>query len=315
MTIKPLQINIFSISELRTRICFPNLQELNKVSEDHLKLFKVVVYTVPGLLSKWEEVVQELSQKGMNISISSLLTEDYMARTRDALNTESPYSCRLDDDIFMSSYVWDFLLENLYKLEDPTVMSITPILTAGIPTVEYFLLDFLNNEQLSEVYRIFKEDNILRSCWGVDYSHLYNTVVEMVDWDPSTFYTELTKHTTPFKGVHPIRFSDNANIAVSNYVVADFDKFMSRQDYCLEPLRGVHNTHLFTFRTSTWRESLKHVYDHFDELSLNMYGLNRNMTTYIIRNGYAIHMAYGSVPSQKSIEDKYYNCIESFKQK
>jgi len=161
MTIKPLQINIFSISELRTRICFPNLQELNKVSEDHLKLFKVVVYTVPGLVSKWEEVVQELSQKGMNISISSLLTENYMDRTRDALNTESPYSCRLDDDIFMSSHVWDYLLGSLSKLEDPTVMSITPILTAGIPTVEYFLLDFLNNEQLSEVYRISDEEKII----------------------------------------------------------------------------------------------------------------------------------------------------------
>ena len=185
--------------------------------------------------------------------------------------------------------------------------------TQKIISLEYFLLDFLNSKQLKEVYRIFKQDNILRSCWGVDYSHLYNTVEKMVDWDPSIFYTELSKHTTPFKGVHPIRFSDNANIAVSDYVVSDFKKFMARQDYCLEPLQGVHNTHLFTFRTSTWRESLKHMYDNFDELSLNVYSLNRDMTTYVIRNGYAIHMTYGSVPSQKSIEDKYYNCIESFK--
>jgi hypothetical protein len=295
-------------------MCFPNLQELSRVSEEHLKIFKVKVYTVPNLVGRWEEVVEELSQKGMDISISSLLTEDYMARTRDALNTESPYSCRLDDDIFMSSHVWDFLLSSLNKLEDPTVMCITPILTAGIPTVEHFLLDFLDSEEREEVYRIFKQDNILRSCWGVDYSHLFNTVQEMPSWNNTDFFRELSKYKTPMKGVHPIRFSDNANIAITNYVIEKFDKFMAKQNYSLEPMQDIHNTHLFTFRTNTWRESLEHMYDHFDELSLNMYGLNRNMTTYVIRNGYAIHMTYGSVPSQKAIEDTYYNCIELFNQ-
>tara|TARA_R110000868_G_scaffold137538_1_gene351098 strand:+ start:656 stop:1600 length:945 start_codon:yes stop_codon:yes gene_type:complete len=313
--IKPLQINLFSMSELRVRMSFPNLRELSKVTKANLNTFKVKVYTVPNLLSKWEEVIEELSQKGMDISISPLMTDNYMDRTRDALNTESPYSCRLDDDIFMSSYVWDFLLSNVHKLDDPEVMSITPILTAGTPTVEYFLLDFLDDEKLREVHSIFKQDNILRACWGVDYSHLHDAVSRMAEWDPNAFYTELSRHNTPFKGVHPIRFSDNANIAIAQYVVSDFDKFMSKQEYSLEPMRGVHNTHPFTFRTSAWRESLEHMYDNFDELSLNVYSLSRNMSTLLIRNGYAIHTTYGSVPSQKSIEDTYYNCIESFKQK
>jgi hypothetical protein len=315
LTTKPLQINLFSMSELRVRMSFPNLRELSKVTKANLNTFKVKVYTVPNLLSKWEEVIEELSQKGMDISISPLMTDNYMDRTRDALNTESPYSCRLDDDIFMSSYVWDFLLSNVHKLDDPEVMTITPILTAGTPTVEYFLSDFLDDEKLREVHSIFKHDNILRACWGVDYSHLYDVVNRMAEWDPNAFYTELSRHNTPFKGVHPIRFSDSANITIAQYVVSDFDKFMSKQEYSLDPMRGVHNTHLFTFRTSAWRESLEHMYDNFDELSLNVYSLSRNMSTLLIRNGYAIHTTYGSVPSQKSIEDTYYNCIESFKQK
>jgi hypothetical protein len=314
MATAPLQINLFSMSELRTRICFPNLQEMCKVTKEHLNTFTVKVYTTAALLSEWENEVYSLSQKGMSISISPLLTDNYMTRTRDALNTESPYSCRLDDDIFMSSHVWDYLLASLSKLEDPNVMSITPILTAGIPTVDFFLLDFLDSKEFREVCSIFKQDSILRGCWGIDYSHLDDTIKDMVDWDPSTFYTELSKHQTPFKGVHPIRFSDNANIAISKYVVNNFDKFMAKQSYSLEPMQGVHNTHLFTFRTSAWRESLEVMYDHFDELSLNVYSLSRNMTTYIIRNGYAIHTTYGSVPSQKAIEDAYYNCIESFNQ-
>jgi hypothetical protein len=313
--IKPLQINLFSMNELRVRMCFPNLRELSKVSKEHLSNFKVKIYTVSNLLDKWEGFVEELSREGMDISISPLLTDNYMARTRDALNTESPYSCRLDDDIFMSSHVWDFLLSSVHELDDPEVMCITPILTAGTPTVEYFLLDFLDEQKAREVHSIFKQDNILRACWGIDYSHLYDTVERMTEWDPNIFYTELAKHNTPFKGVHPIRFSDNANIAIAQHVVNDFDKFMSKQTYSLEPMRGIHNTHLFTFRTSTWRDSLEHMYDNFDELSLNVYGLSRDMTTLLIRNGYAIHTTYGSVPSQKTIEDRYYNCIEAFNQK
>lgn len=312
--VKSLQINLFSMSEPRVRMCFPNLRELSKVTTANLSIFKVKVYTIPNLLNKWEEVVDELTQLGVDISISPLLTDNYMARTRDALNTESQYSCRLDDDIFMSSHVWDFLLSNIHKLEDQSVGAITPILTAGIPTVDYFILDFLDNTAITEIYKIFKQDNILRSCWGIDYSNLYNNIEAMPNWNPDVFYAELANHSTPFKGVHPIRFSDNASIFISQYVVDNFDRFMSKHKYHMDPMKGVHNTHPFVFRTDTWKQSLEQMYDDFDELSLNVYMLTRNMTTYIIRNGYAIHMAYGCIPSQQYIEDAYYNCIETLKQ-
>jgi hypothetical protein len=193
-------------------------------------------------------------------------------------------------------------------------MSITPILTAGTPTVEYFLLDFLKESELRDVYGVFKRDGILRTCWGIDYSHICDAINRMVEWDSNAFFTELSNHNTPFKGVHPIRFSDDANIAIAQYVVNGFEKFMAKHSYSFEAMRGVHNTHPFTFKTKAWRDSLEHMYDHFDELSLNVYGLSRNMMTLVIRNGYAIHTTYGSVPSQKLIEDMYYDCIESFKQ-
>ena len=70
---------------------------------------------------------------------------NYMQKIRAAINLDSEYSVKVDEDCFISSKTWEFMIENCEKLNDKDLLLIAPILSTGIPTCDIFIDNILDN--------------------------------------------------------------------------------------------------------------------------------------------------------------------------
>lgn len=306
---KELQINIFSCNEHRLPFCFRNIDELMKVTD--LSRVKLLVLTNDNLLPSWTTKLQEISSKLQCEVIGC--SPDYMSRTRISMDTKCKYSSRLDDDILLSSYVWQFALDNIHILDDPRVGMISPILTTSTFSCEFFIDDFMSPTDQRNIRQLFKHDNIIRNLWGTDYGPIVDFVNDALIWDPDMYFDVVNSLGIVFKGVHPIRFSDAANLFMCDRVATNIDKFFTKQDYRFELVKNRHDTHMaFMFRTDIWSEALKIQHDGFDEIPLNEYYKRNDLEVGYIRNGFGIHMAHGQIDSQSRIEDTYIKTLNNY---
>jgi hypothetical protein len=300
-----LQINLFSFPEKRLKFCFKNLDQLLKSPSEKLKRVKLAVFATKNLETQWE---QKLATMGALADVDLWIDDkgEYGPRTMQAIQNTCKLSMRLDDDEFLGPHLWEFIIDNLELLNDPQVAFLSPILTTSTFSVEFFVDDFLSTEDAVAIRKIFKKDGVPRHPWGPpDYESLQKLIANFPVWDQTAFFDKVNSLPTPFRGIHPIRFSDEANLFLCERIIANFSKILATGDYRLHKVIGKHDTHPFIFRTELWREAMKTPYDYFDELPLNFYARNNGLSTYYIRNGYAIHMAHGYVPSQSKIEEIY----------
>lgn len=308
---KKVQINLFSSKASRLPLCLRNLIQISRVHPKLKQELLIVVYTTPELSDVWDKEITKFRLLGIDMQNSPCKTYNYMERTMQASKTDCVYSCRLDDDLFMSSHVWEFMLFNLHILENENLLYFTPEFTTGIPTVDFFIDDFFDSHKRDDIHRIFIEDNIPTSPWyNVDFSHVKNKVSTLSHWDTDAYYDELSLNATVFKGLHPIRFSDRANLLMCEEVINNFDKFMTKQDHSsMRIVKNLHFTHFLFFKTETWTRALEIRYDDFDEISFNQYGLRNSGHFAIPKNSFAIHTAHGYVNNQNLIEELYTDCI------
>lgn len=212
-----------------------------------------------------------------------------------ACGRQEKYSCKIDEDIFMSCHVWDYMIENLGVLDSKDSIYLTPLLSTGIPSCEYFIDMFFNFHEASEIKQIFYNTNI-PNIWGGDYSILNE---KLNSWSHDHYYKQLEKVQHYYRGMHPVRISEHAQNVLIDKILQRKEKLFAKHRYSTFSFNHAYFCNsVFCIKTELWRSIIhtKSLYvDDFDEVPLNKYRDANNLKGWFIANGFAVHPAYNTI--------------------
>jgi hypothetical protein len=309
-----LQINLFCAKLSRFKLALKMVQEIEKIS-DKSKI-KLCIYGERKNINLWSDYFNT-AKPNFKVELIVLDSVEYRLKVDYAHRSTYRYSCKMDDDVLMSYNVWEFIIDNLDKITQSNPV-IAPIFTNGIPSADMFVKDFLNAEDIQIAHSLFLAGSVNPYEWGLDYSQINSNIRQMSEWCDKSYWSMVSEIDTKWdvrplpwyyymvRGVHPARYSHEYNMFIAKSIFQNKEKFFSKQDYKLETYKAPYFcNNLFVCETNFWRESFKLFNDGWDEgqLTLKM-GLEKSAPLYI-RNGFAIHMAYGMTVGQQVIEDYY----------
>jgi hypothetical protein len=308
-----IQVNIIAHDAERFRFTSRSLDEIKKIkNKGSIKLN--ICFTNISDSNLWDLKCQELRDSGLTVEKNCINWNgpdgnNYMNKINSFILSECEYSCSLDDDILISSYLWDYIIENISILDDPNNLFIAPLISNGIPSIDLFIEDFFENEKKNELYSIFKNTNI-PNLWGANYESLN---YEKEEWGLE-FYEKVGRLDHYYKGIHPARISMHAHQKMAEFICEDPLKIIAKHEYYTDIRKFPYFCNSFYFiKTKTWRKIIedKSLFrDSFDEVPLNLYMQTHDLNIVLIRNGFCLHMAYNTIneqdPSnQKKIEAYY----------
>ena len=126
-----------------------------------------------------------------------------------ALEQDSEYFFKLDEDIIFSNHVWDYIIENRHLVKDSNIMTLSPIINIGVPSCDYFIDDFCTQQEKEDIHKLFLSVNIQQTAgksWGVhEFEELNNYTTKANKWTQSEFQKKLRTRQTQLKGVHPMK--------------------------------------------------------------------------------------------------------------
>jgi hypothetical protein len=296
-----IQINIIAHNTYRFPFTSKSIDFLKKIKDCNKSKIKILIcYSNPTDFDLWENKKNDLIVHKLNaesICINELdrhVGNTYMNKIHHFIKSDCEYSCSMDDDILISNYLWDYIIENIKILDDEKNLFISPLISNGIPSVDLFLEDFCDDNQINIMHNIFK-NTYIDNFWGVDYSNLN---VKSDKWDGS-FYDRVKTINHHYKGIHPIRVSLDAHVEMAKIICNNYNKILEPNNYRLECYQFPYFCNSFFFiKTKTWKKIIedKSLFrDEYDEVPLNLYKEKNNLNMVLIRNGYCIHMAYNTI--------------------
>ncbi len=223
---------------------------------------------------------------------------NYMDKINYALSQDTKYSVKLDEDCFIGNHVWDYMIENVDCLESEDNLLLAPLLSNNIPLVDQFIESFVSDESIKkQIYNYFLKRDMPNGLWGVDYSPLNKYTLQADFWNPSAFYEGVNEINHYYKGIHPIRICAEAQIILNEYIVNNFDKITSRQNYSIQEFNCPYYTNsVFVIKTDDWRKIVSMpAYDAFDEVSLNVFKQIYNKKVFYVKNGFSLHLTYNTI--------------------
>jgi len=262
----------------------------------------------------WSGEVKKLRDANIKTNCYSVTNGSYMTKIRQGVQVEADYCIKLDEDIFLSANLWEYFLENIDVLQDDTNILFSPLLSTGIPTVDYFCEEFLSEEEKNTLYNIFLNTNI-PSIWGADYTSLATHTINASKWESNHFYDAVNKLTHYYRGVHPVRFSTEAQIFINKCVCNNFKRLVEEKNFStfIDKKPYICNS-VFAIKRSTWLKILSDdtlFKDEFEEVPLNLYMRNNNLNMVFISNGFAVHPSYNTLGifgvDYKQISDNFFS--------
>jgi hypothetical protein len=234
--------------------------------------------------------------------------ENYMDKIRCASSLNYEYSIKLDEDCFVNNYVWDYIIENISVLADEQNLSLSPLLSIGIPTTDRFIECFFTTDEINNIHNIYKEYS-LKNIWGVNYTPL-NSYLK--NWNANDFYNVVAKFPHYYKGIHPVRLSRSAHVFISNMILKKQELFKKKNDYSIITINAPYQCNsFFAIKTNIWGKIItdKSLFvDNYDEVPFNKYREKNNLNFLYIDNSFGIHAAYGCVDGgSKEIEELFLN--------
>jgi hypothetical protein len=207
-----------------------------------------------------------------------------------------PYVMKCDNDIFLKAQTLDFMIDNLYLLDEGKHLTIGPVLTSGIPGIEYFKEQFLDIEAQSKLDNLFL-NTVFYDRDNANYVFLNQFTINAEKWEKNKFFDSIKSMNHHYKGLHPIRVNEESLDFLNRYIIQNKERFM--KDYELEIIYNDNSPYLcnsiFCIKTNIYKEILNDsslYVDCFDEVPLNKYAWKNNLNHLFVKNGYAIHMYY-----------------------
>ena len=229
---------------------------------------------------------------------------NYLNKIRIAISTDTEYSVKLDEDCFINNYVWDYLIENVDMLNNDDVLTLSPTMSNNIPSCDYFIDDFINDENVkTEIYNWFLKREMPNGVWGVDYTSLNDYTINAKTWNPKNFYNGVENLNTNTKGIHPLRICYEAQMIINQYISENINNFTNKNNYDLFEIDAPYFTNsMFFIKTNQWKNILNHpAIDDYDEIALNKYKKDNNKKFIFVKNGFGIHPMFNTVYGNKNI--------------
>ena len=293
-----MELLVFYLTDNRRHFTFPHFIEMLNKSQRKIK-WKLLILTH----SNDEQFYIEQLQKSDNICYDIKYVpenKNYMVKVNYACNYAEtykfPYLMKCDNDIFIKSQTLDYMIDNLYLLENTKHLTIGPVLTSGIPGIEYFKEEFLDETAQKHLEQLFLKTNFYNRD-GASYEFLNQNTLHSNEWKKDIFFNNVKSMNHHYKGTHPIRINEESLQFLNNYIINNKERFM--KDYELSIIYNDNSPYLcnsiFCIKTDTYKKILSSqslFVDDFDEVPLNKYAEINNMNHLFVKNGFAIHMYY-----------------------
>jgi hypothetical protein len=309
-----MSLLIFYLTDDRRHFTFPHFAKM--LNESHKKeQWKLLILTHSNDSSFYQE---ELKKYNIHYQIDNVNPHNnYLTKANSACNhaemNNFPYVMKCDNDIFIKSETLDFLIDNLYLLENKDNLTLGPVLTTGIPGIEYFKEEFLDEDAQKTLENIFlttQFDN--RFGFGAIYDVLNEHTIHSSKWDKDVYFDSVRKMNHHYKGIHPIRVNDESICFLNDYIIRNKNRFLQKQT--LSVIDNDKSPYLcnsiFCIKTNIYKSILQDTslfVDAFDEVPLNKFAWNHNMKHLFTKNGYAIHMYYNWKDKHISFEHDFCN--------
>ena len=129
-------ITINYLANNRTQYFSTIFNQLIKIKPENKEKISV------NILSSREEEpdidINLLTDNGIeaNYIYQSHLGRHYMGKVEKAVEMSGKYYVSLDEDIFINTHIWDFMIENCSILDDDDIAWLSPLLSSGIPSID-----------------------------------------------------------------------------------------------------------------------------------------------------------------------------------
>ena len=242
----------------------------------------------------------ELVNKEIHFKINKFKPDNnYMNKVNFAIKYAEqksiPYMMKCDNDIFCHSQTLDFIINNLYVLDNSKHLTIGPSLSSGIPGVEYFTEQFLDPLAKLELENIYLRTPFYNRD-GATYTSLNKFTIETNIWDKNEYFKGVRDINHHYMGMHPIRISNEAIHYLNDYIISHKDKFYEKQIMSIiyDDTSPYLCDSIFCIKTDIYKKViLQHPeWDFFDEVALNQYANNNNMNHLFVKHGYGLHTYY-----------------------
>lgn len=221
------------------------------------------------------------------------------------------YCMKFDNDLIINNHLIDYMIDNLHLLENKDNLYITPTLSSGIPTTDYFIEDFFDETERLNMHKLFLKTYMPTELWGFNYSELNHHTIYTHEWNVEKFITNLNKMDCYYKGIHPIRINKECIEYMNKVLIKYKNKIFDKQDYKMQVDDNpsylcnsvfiidvnnydklVHNTELYV--------------DPFDEVPVNKYCKLNNLKGVIVRNSFSVHPIYNTIPNFANMEREFH---------
>ena len=222
------------------------------------------------------------------------------------------YCMKFDNDLIINNHIIDFMIENVSLLENRENLFITPTLSSGIPTTDYFIEDFFNEEEKNNIYNLFLKTKMPSDLWGFNYEPLNAYTLNSTKWEADKFINKLNELGYYYKGIHPIRIN-NESIEYMNSVILKYkNKIHEKQDFKIQLNKNFSYlcNSLFLINADNYEKLVNNpalYVDPFDEVPVNKFRQIHNLNGIFIRNSFSIHPFYNTIPNHDICEKQFYD--------
>ena len=313
---KLLQISFLPLGIRRLQLMSYHLKELTKISEENKKKI-VVLFLCSGLSPQDMAPHRQLLADNGIINECKFMGHDYMTKIHAAINyCNTPYHCKVDNDIFINHHIWNFMIDNLHILDLSDTVFVAPLLNTGIPTTDMVVESIATEIEMKNIHQLCK-NFIFGPLWGADYTPLNKTSIYSTEWVSKQFYKEVSLIPHHYKGIHPTRMSPMLHDLIFDLTKSHFELFIDKNKYQFIKTFDYpyYCNSIFFIKTSKWKTIIDDIslfHDGFDEVPLNLYCNRNNIPFWFIKNGYAIHPSYNTVSNMVEIETKYVALYEKY---
>jgi len=292
-----MKLLIFYLTDNRRHFTFPHYINLLKDSK-YKNDWKFLVLTHTGDTQYYETVLHNTGIQFETLNVPA--DNNYMVKVHSAVahaeRHNIPYMMKCDNDIFLHSNTLDTMIENLPMLEDGKHLTLGPILSSGIPSVEYFVNDFLPDDEKKTLENMYLKTSFYNRD-GASYEHLNAYTHGAKTWEPSLFFNAVKTMGHHYKGVHPIRFSYDANKYLNDCILHKKEAFFnqSASGIFADNTSPYLCDSIFCIKRETYKTIINDgslFVDPFDEVPLNKYAWANGMSHLFVKGGYAIHITY-----------------------
>jgi len=221
---------------------------------------------------------------------------NYLQKIRFTLERGYQYIIKIDEDIFLSESILEYMFQNKELLNE-TVALMTPTVSTSVATCGAFLEEFLKEDRgtRSVIEQEFLDCHYPTDLWGSNYSSLNEIRNISPDyWNENLFFELVSRLSTYYKGIHPIRLSAKAQIILGLYCAKNARRLYATQPDGLREVRSPYLTNHVFMTSARWYEFALSEFpnDGYDEVPINLARESTKSKFLYLHQGFAFHPMY-----------------------